>query len=208
MIFDSVVGHHINIEPFTEEDLYQLGSREEEPNLRRILKPFTQRSFAVTNVETQILLDKLRTLFDNSLDSDGHGVFRYVLADCTSVGSVNRLETMLSLGIEPDKPDADGQRATHVCGIAANVDVAKTVLLCRPDMKANNIFEETPLEATRRKFYEVRVPASDYGCEDHRLQMRICVKKCKSWGRGNILICIGLFRLEKKFWNQPRTCYR
>ena len=150
------VVRQVDLSPFNEKDLYRSGFLEESEHLRRIVATFTDPSFAVTDADNLLFLDKIRHLFDTSLDGDEQGAFRKVLAEGYEANGPELLEMLLSVGVDPDKADADGQRASHACAMMANVEAARIILLCRPDMKASNNLGETPLEAAGSKFYYVR----------------------------------------------------
>ena len=147
----------ISILPFNQHDLFRAGNSDEWPRLRKIVRLLANDSFAVTNPETQLMLDKTRKLFDESVDDHGQNCFLHLLD--SSSDKPRRLELLLSLGVDPDRPDDCGFRPSHLCASQGLVKSAHVVFMCRPDMAARDGNGHTPLEAAHAKYQVCFVPA-------------------------------------------------
>jgi hypothetical protein len=151
----------VDIHPFTEANLYEAGMSGNEEKLEMILEQFAPERFAVLSIEDQVFLDKSRAVVDASKDSGGYGLVWKVLfgsRDCTIL-----LRKLLSVGVDPDLPDKRGIRPSHACGHLSFRLAAECLFLCRPDMKARDLYGNSPLQAANVTYAVslcmVRLPA-------------------------------------------------
>jgi hypothetical protein len=147
-----------SIAPYDEATLYKAGIRGNWRKLRSILEPIVDPAFAVTDRETQRLVDTARQLFDESVDHLNYGAVCQIAWGQERGGRT--LEQLLSIGVDPDVPGAKidgGFRLSHLCCQEGWRETASVVYLCRPDMTARNENNDTPLMAAESDgVYEAR----------------------------------------------------
>lgn len=161
----------LDTSPFTDENLWELGLEKNWKELKRILAPVTGNDFAVTELKHRLIIDDIRRRFDSSKTKDGRTILEKILmskaADKKEMADV--AELILSIGINPDVPNAYGWRPSHIVGQEALVELAPTIFACRPDMTALNANKHTPLMAAsctdyvsqrRNPFYSKVLPSN------------------------------------------------
>ena len=92
-------------------------------------------------------------MLDGSKDPDGIGVLINVVAHSSRDNGL--LKILLSAGIDPDQPMKNDFRPSHVCGQNGLLAAAEAIFLCRPDMKAMNSNDHTPLQAASYNYAKV-----------------------------------------------------
>jgi hypothetical protein len=144
----------LDTSPFTAADLWQLGLEKNWDELKRILAPVINAKFAVTDLRHRLLIDDIRQRFDSSKDNRGYTILSIILytnaADKKKMADV--ADCVLSLGIHPDLPGKNAWRPAHTVGALALVELVPTVYACRPDMKALNGLNRTPLGASQATY--------------------------------------------------------
>ncbi len=135
----------MDVSPFSPDNLYTAAYTEEDrEKLQKILEQNFPASFAVIGIDGQVFVDKSRAVVDGSRHSDGSGLVSLLVN--YSPDSVELLKSLLSIGVDPDQPNNDGNRPSHFCAYYASLPAAACIFMCRPDMAAQGQYD-SPLEA-------------------------------------------------------------
>ena len=149
----------LDISPYSDETLWTLKDANKWDTLSRILHPVTNDDFCVKDVVSRLLVGDGRKKFDQSVGDSQRGLVYWILFDSSeklSWSDVKRIEILkqvLSAGLNPDLPEANGWRPSHYCGSQALVHLTPMIFFCRPDMQAKNVNGHTPLQAAKKLNY-------------------------------------------------------
>jgi hypothetical protein len=143
-----------------ETQCYKLGIPKNWDSLKKILEPVTNPDFSVTSLKQRLFVDRVRGLFDATVNSSGQNALRHVISSFAydyqqQGGEEEVLKMVLSAGLNPDLADKDDWRPSHICGSHGLIHSVNVLFPCRVDMTAKNSNSKTPLEAAQVPKYRV-----------------------------------------------------
>ncbi len=153
---------------FEDGNLWELGVEKNWEELQTILAPVTGDDFAVTELTQRLLIDDVRQKFDSAKDSHENTILSRILLTnaADKIKMLNVAAVVMSVGVHPDVPAADGWRPAHIVGQEALVELVSTIYACRPDMAALNSNNLTPLTAAQAAFVRGK-PQHPFNAHDH-----------------------------------------
>jgi hypothetical protein len=135
------MGNHQSTPAFP---VWDLGKAENHVTLRNYLHKYPIGKFAVTSSKEELELAVVRRFFDDGVDHGRRGVLHGLLRDGDHE---EELRLLLSVGVEPDKPNKDNFRPSHEAACWGRQACARALAPCRPDLSAVNCAGDTPLTA-------------------------------------------------------------
>ena len=142
----------ISILPFTKDDLFESGRPENWRRLEKILSPIIREDFAVTSVDSQLMLDRTVKLFNETKNLHGENTLIKMISKLDSPDDAYRVQILLSVGVDPDIPDYNPSHPSHWCAFMGLLGAAEAVFSCRPSMKARDEYNNTPLMAAQAEY--------------------------------------------------------
>ncbi|CAG0914253.1 unnamed protein product [Notodromas monacha] len=123
----------VDTSPFTAENLWMLGRRDNWPRLREIIRPLSalrdnskeEDGFFVTSAAKQALIDDLRMRMDSSKDADTGMNLVYETVSFNGGDDGELLKLILSIGLDPDVAKKYSWRPLHVCASYARPAAAQ-----------------------------------------------------------------------------------